>query len=123
MIELGFVGNIWVRQHTLEKIGDFHGGHKHKFDHVTLLCQGSVEVEIDGYDPKQFKAPTFIVIRKEHNHKITALEDKILYYCIFAVRDLDGEVVGDIFSKDHDPLSYGSVDNDYWDKVKKLKEI
>lgn len=123
MIELGFVGNIWVRQHMLEKAGDTHGGHKHKFDHVTLLCQGQVEVEVEGYEPKQFKAPTFIVIRKEHNHKIKALEDKTLYYCVFALRDVDGEVVDDIFAKDHDPLSYGRVDDDYWEKVEKLKEM
>ena len=35
--ELGFFGNIWVRQHFLEKAGDVIDGHKHHFDHVSLL--------------------------------------------------------------------------------------
>ena len=67
--ELGFFGNIWVRQNILSKAGDTFGGHKHHFDHVSLLTKGKVEVEVEGYPSKQFEAPTFIVIKKEHSHK------------------------------------------------------
>ncbi len=123
MVELGYFGNIWVRQNVLEKAGETHGGHKHKFDHVTLLCRGRMSVEVEGYPAKEFKAPTFIVIRKDHNHKITALEDGTLYYCVFALRDIDGEVVDGIYGNNHDPLSAGRVDDDYWEKIKKIKEI
>lgn len=107
--ELGWFGNIWVRQHILNKKGDASLGHIHKFDHVTLLVKGSVEVSIEGYPPKQFQSPTFIVIRKEHQHKLTALEDNCLYYCVFALRNLDGEVVEDIYSEKHDPLSASGI--------------
>ena len=107
--ELGWFGNIWVRQHILHKSGDASVGHTHKFDHVTLLVKGSVEVSIEGYPPKQFQAPTFIVIRKEHQHTLTALEDECLYYCVFALRNLDGEVVEDIYTEKHDPLSASGV--------------
>lgn len=109
-IELGYFGNIWVRQHMFETVGESHPGHKHKFDHVTLLTQGKVSVEIEGYQPKEFEAPTFIIIRKEHNHKITALEDKTIYYCVFALRDLDGEVVDDVYGGRHDPMSANKID-------------
>ena len=61
--ELGFFGNIWVRQNVISKSGDFAEGHKHEFDHVSLLTSGSVEVEVEGYGPKKFVAPTFIVIK------------------------------------------------------------
>jgi hypothetical protein len=108
--ELGYFGNIWVRSHYLLKKGDNNGGgHKHHFDHVTLLAKGSVEVEIEGYEPKTFKGPTFIVIKKEHKHKFTALEDDTIYYCVFALRDVDGEVT-DIYSGDNSP--YGAAPDD-----------
>jgi quercetin dioxygenase-like cupin family protein len=111
--ELGYFGNIWVRQHVLEKAHESHSGHEHKFDHVTLLTSGKVQVEIEGKGSKEFTAPTFIVIRKEQKHTITSLEDGTVYYCVFALRDLDGEVM-DIYSEEHDPESSGTVPDGYW---------
>ena len=102
--ELGFFGNIWVRQHVLESAGESYDGHEHKFDHVTLLVSGKVSVQIKNEPPKEFTAPTFIVIRKEHQHKITALESGAVYYCVYALRNLDGEVM-EIFGDQHDPES------------------
>jgi quercetin dioxygenase-like cupin family protein len=103
-IELGYFGNIWVRQNILEKEGDSHLGHKHHFDHVTLLVKGKIKVEVKGNSEKEFTAPTFVVIRKELEHKITALTDDVLYYCIFALRNLDGDVA-EIYGEEHNPLS------------------
>jgi len=104
-IELGYFGNIWVRQNILEKKGESHPGHKHYFDHVTLLAKGKVQVEVEGHDPKEFEGPTFIVIKKEYEHKITALTDDALYYCVFALRNNDGNVVDEMFEDKHNPLS------------------
>ena len=118
--ELGYFGNIWVRQNVLEYVGDSFHGHEHKFDHVTLLTTGKVSVQVDGSDPKEFTAPTFIVIRKEHKHRITALADGTIYYCVFALRDLDGEVM-EIFGEQHDPHSAGARNEGYWEKVKELE--
>lgn len=121
--ELGYFGNIWVRQNLLESIGDTNGGgHKHKFDHVSLLTQGKVSVEIEGHPPKEFTAPTFIVIRKEHNHKFIALEPNTIWYCVFALRDLDGEPIEELYDPEiHDPFCSAAVPNDYWDKAKQLE--
>jgi hypothetical protein len=105
MIELGCFGNIWVRQNILAKSGDSHEGHKHYFDHVTLLVKGNVQVEVEGHPVKEFQSPTFIVIDKDHEHKITALTDDVLYYCVFALRDMNGEVVDQMFEDQHNPLS------------------
>jgi len=123
MIELGYFGNIWVKQNLLLKGGDNGGGHAHKFDHVTLLCQGKVKVEIEGHEAKEFTAPTFIIIKKEHQHRITALEDNTIYYCVFALRDVDGEVVDDIYGAEHDPTCGAAVDPGYWDRANKIKDI
>jgi len=114
--ELGYFGNIWVRQNTIEKAGESFPGHKHKFDHVTLLAKGSIEVEVEGHAPKQFVAPTFVIIRKEHEHKVTSLTDDVIYYCVFALRNLDGEAIEDIAGEQVDPMSAAPVPKDYWDK-------
>lgn len=121
--DLGYFGNIWVRENFLEKAGDTNqGGHKHKFDHVSLLSQGKVLVEIEGYPPKEFTAPTFIVIRKEYAHKFTALEDNTIWFCVFALRDLDGEPIDELFDPyKHDPQSANGVPDDYWEKMAVLE--
>ena len=117
--ELGFFGNIWVRQNVLDANEAFNG-HEHKFDHVTLLVSGKVSVEIEGHEPKEFTAPTFIVIRKEHQHKITAVEDGTVYYCVYALRNLDGEPIEDIYGEQHDPESASARNDGYWNKVNKI---
>jgi len=112
--ELGYFGNIWVRQHLLEKEGDTVGGHAHYHDHITLLTHGSAEVTVEGFEPKVFKAPTFIVIRKEHRHSFRALEDNTNWYCVFALRNVDGDPT-DIYDASHDPLSAAPAENDHWE--------
>jgi hypothetical protein len=109
--ELGYFGNIWVRQNHLPYAGQTNGGgHQHNFDHVTLLAKGSVSVEVEGYPPKEFVAPTFIVIKKEHQHKFTALTDDTLYFCVFALRDVNGDVT-DFYDKQNSPYGeMGSLD-------------
>ena len=123
--ELGYFGNIWVRQHNLEKTGDTNdGGHVHFFDHGTMLVRGKVRVDVTNTHTKEerskeFEGPTFMVIRKDYKHKITALTDDVQYYCVFALRDIDGDVT-DVYSGNHDP--YGaSLDDDYWVKEKLSK--
>jgi hypothetical protein len=103
--DLGFFGNIWVRQNNLGDVGESNrGGHKHKFDHISLLTNGRVLVEVEGKEPKEFTAPTFIVIRKDQKHKFTALEPNTIYFCVFAIRDLDGEIVEDVYGNENDPI-------------------
>jgi quercetin dioxygenase-like cupin family protein len=102
--DLGFFGNVWVRHIVLDKAGDCSEGHKHTYDHVSLLTKGKVKVEVEGHPEKEFTAPTFIIIRKNYEHKVTALEDDSNWYCVFALRDLDGEVIEHYEGK-HDPLS------------------
>ena len=104
--ELGYFGNLWVRQNYIPIKNTPIPGHSHHFDHVTLLVQGKVSVKVEGYESKVFTAPTFITIKKELHHEFTSLEDDTLYYCIFAMRDNDGNIL-DEYTEDHDPLSYG----------------
>ena len=118
--DLGYFGNIWVRQSTLTNVGDTAGGHKHHFDHVTLLVSGKVSVEVEGKEPQEFIAPTFLIMRKDLKHKMTALVPNTAYYCVFALRDLDGEVIGDVYGAHNDPnpLSAAAVIEDVQTRAK-----
>lgn len=107
--ELGLVGNVWIRQNVLEGVGSKSKGHKHNFDHASLLTKGEVLVEVDGFEPKVFTAPTFIVIKKEHAHTFTSMSDVVNWYCVFALRDKEG-LVTDMYSGDNSPYGIGSED-------------
>ncbi len=138
---LGYFGNIWVRQNVLEKAGESYQGHTHLFDHVSLLVSGKAMVETDGNPPKEFQAPTFIIIRRDVTHKFTALEDNTVWFCIFALRDINGEVIEDVYGMQHDPFEYefrklpsaefneliikkeDESDEDYMSRMQKLDDI
>jgi len=106
--EIGFFGNIWVRKLYFPTKEQVYEGHKHSHDHVSLLISGSVKVEVEGYEPKIFKAPTYIIIRAEYEHKITALEDNTLWWCLHAMRTEEGEVE-ELYTEYNDPLSGGRI--------------
>ena len=106
---LGYIGNVWVRMNYLEKAGEIAGGHTHDFDHVSLLCRGKVRVEIKGFPPKEFTAPTFIVIKKQYNHNFVALTDDVLWYCVFSMQAMEDLNVGDIYGAENSPYPDGDV--------------
>jgi len=103
--QLGYVGNVWVRTNYLEHKGDIAGGHTHDFDHVSLLCKGKVRVEVRGFPPKEFTAPTFIVIKKQYEHDFVALTDDVLWYCVFAFADGGPPTEEAIYSAENCPVS------------------
>jgi len=103
-------GNIWTRHLKMNK-GESKAGHKHEFDHLHFLASGSVEIRVykteDKSAPllvKDFKAPTWIKVPKEHFHDIVALEDGTEGYCIQAIRNEDKEVVDSDYAYDTDWL-------------------
>lgn len=119
--EHGFIGNVWIRQNRLERSGDTAGGHTHFHDHVSLLVKGSVAITVGDAPPKTFVAPTFVIIKKERRHKIVALEDDTVFYCLYAMRDVHGEVV-DIcqpenlpnYPDDYVPVYTQVTPDNYW---------
>jgi hypothetical protein len=108
-----YVGNLFVSPQPMERKGDEIGGHTHYFDHVSFLVRGSVEVFVEGHDPKVLVAPTFVIIRKHTRHRIVALEDNTEWFCIFAIRDLDGNTQ-DVVSEEVDPWFVYTAGN-FWE--------
>ncbi len=88
---LGSYANVWIRQKLFTSVGDTSPAHKHKYDHLSILAKGSIKVTVEG-KTKIFTAPTFIVVRADKAHELEALEEDTLWYCVFASRDINGNV-------------------------------
>lgn len=123
--DLGYFGNIWVVQNYFKNANSVLATHEHRFDHVSLVAKGKVLIEVEGYPPKEFVGPTFIVIRKEKEHKITALEDDTIIFCLFAIPESEAGA-DHVYGEQHDPLATksiaGSVEKGYWEKMRALEE-
>lgn len=92
------VSNVFSRMMYFEKAGDTEQGHKHTFDHATLLSSGRLKIELlDNQNNVQaekiFSAPDFIFIGKDDVHRLIALEDKTIAVCIHAMRDIDENII------------------------------
>lgn len=92
-VKIGCVANLWSKQMLFAKAGDYEQGHSHLFDHLTLLAYGKLSVEVDG-KTTEFSAPQMIYIKAGKTHKLIALQDNTVAYCIHALRD--GDSVEDI---------------------------
>ena len=102
---IGVCANIHTRMLHFVKAGDKIVGHKHTFDHLTLLASGSLRVVVDGKE-SEFKAPHLMWIDKDKIHELTALEDNTVAACINGIRDGDG--VADLIDPSMIPVG-GSI--------------
>jgi hypothetical protein len=104
------VSNVYCRLMNFAKAGDVELGHYHEYDHGTLLAKGRLQVEMFDMEDnlvstKEFVAPTFIMIRKNNTHRLTALEDGTVATCIHALRTIEDEIVDPDFIIDNQPIS------------------
>ena len=94
--ELGFFGNVFVRAISFSAKGQILPGHKHNYDHATFVGQGRVEVTIyypDGHVTKKYYvSPSWFEVPAMARHQIKALTTPAVCFCVFAVRDQNGEV-------------------------------
>lgn len=90
-------GNIFIRPMPLPAAGDRIHGHRHNFDHTTIVFAGSVRVVATTPDgralDREFRAPASFLVRAEVEHEITALEDGTIAWCVYSHRTPQGEVV------------------------------
>ena len=84
--QMNAVDGVWVLQLKFKKAGDTLQTHSHNFNHISLLTNGSLMIDVDG-EKSVYQAPQMIYIDKDTNHKLVALEDNTISYCIHALRD------------------------------------
>lgn len=92
VVNIGCVANLFVRQMHFQNTGDVELGHKHQFDHLTLLGKGRLSVKV-GDEVTEFVAPQMIFIKAELQHELTALSDNTVAYCIHALRESSGDIL------------------------------
>jgi quercetin dioxygenase-like cupin family protein len=91
-IRFAVVANVAVVMNVFRKAGDSAPGHRHHFDHLTLLTNGRASFAVNGA-VTEYAAPAIIIIPKDAGHQITAMEDGTTLWCVHAARDIDGEVL------------------------------
>jgi len=96
-VTVACVSNVYIRMMTFKKTGDREHGHRHPFDHASLLSAGRLRVEVEG-ETKDFTAPAVIFIKAEARHQLTALNDNTVVSCVHALRT--GDRIEDILPPD-----------------------
>ena len=97
-IKLMSLSNVFCRSMNFRNKGDIEKGHKHTYDHATLVGAGSVRVDVYDDDnnitaSSVFTAPDMVYISKDSVHELTALQENTVCYCIHALRTIDEEIV------------------------------
>jgi len=98
IVKLISLSNVYTRMMYFRKKGDVEMGHKHTFDHATLVSSGSVLYEVlsDNGEveySKLFTAPDMVFVNKDKFHRITSLEDDTVCGCIHALRTVDEDII------------------------------
>lgn len=76
--------------------------HKHKFDHLSLLVAGDVEIEVDGVRSRH-SAPACITITAGKHHGVKALTD-VIWYCIHSTDCVDAAEIDEALILPSNPL-------------------
>jgi quercetin dioxygenase-like cupin family protein len=68
--------------------------HKHKFDHLSVLAKGSIELIVDG-QASVIHAPACITISAGKHHGVKSLTDGV-WYCIHATDCIDEDEIDEV---------------------------
>ena len=125
-IKILSVSNVYTRSMHFVKKGDIENGHKHTYDHATLVSIGSVLVEILNEESglpvttKIFNAQNMIFISRDKLHRLTALENDTVCSCIHAIRTVDETIVDpDFLIEPIETFEEGEIVNMVQEKYKK----
>ena len=68
--------------------------HKHKYDHLSILASGSVELMVDGVR-SVIDAPACLTIQAGKHHGIKSLTE-VVWYCIHATDCTDTDEIDEV---------------------------
>lgn len=86
------VDDVFIKQMVLEKAGCEVAQHAHKYAHTTLVATGALRVWRGDELIGDFEAPSRIYIPANAMHRMMALKDNTLGYCIHNVSRSEGTV-------------------------------
>ena len=85
-----FGGGVYAKE-SMIPAGSWLVQHTHKFDHLSILAKGSVELIVDGA-ASIIHAPACLTIAAGKHHGIKSLTD-VIWYCVHATDCTDEEEV------------------------------
>ena len=91
-IKLAQVHGLFTRMMHFADAGDIEIGHKHQFDHATLVAYGSVLVRCKGKETV-FKAPELIWIAAELEHELVAQQANTVCVCLHTTESASSPIV------------------------------
>ena len=92
-IQISCLSNVYVRRMYFKESNIVELGHRHPYDHASLVATGSISVQVyndetkELLDPVVYSAPAMVMIHKNIAHQIKSLEDNTIVCCIHALRD------------------------------------
>jgi quercetin dioxygenase-like cupin family protein len=93
MINHHFSTNVYAKE-TRFSAGSILVQHKHKYDHLSILASGSVELIVD--DVKSIvHAPACLTIQANKHHGVKSLTD-VVWYCIHATDCTDTDEIDEV---------------------------
>jgi len=93
MIEHYFSSGVYTKE-TRIPAGHILVQHKHKFDHLSILASGSVELAVDGVKTI-IHAPACLTIEANKHHGVKSLTD-VVWYCIHATDCTDESEIDEV---------------------------
>jgi quercetin dioxygenase-like cupin family protein len=93
MINHHFSAGVYANE-TLIPAGHILVQHKHKFDHLSILASGSVELMVDG-EKRIVHAPACLTIEADKHHGVKSLTD-VVWYCIHATDCTDTDEIDEV---------------------------
>ena len=101
-IQHHFAGGVYAKEITLLTIEEGMNQHEHTFDHLSILTQGQVVVDVDG-NKTLHTAPAVLTIKAGQRHKIIPTQTPVTWFCIHATEVADADLVDDslILKREH----------------------
>jgi len=93
MINHHFSAGVYAKE-TLIPAGHVLVQHKHKFDHLSILASGSIELMVDG-ERKIVHAPACLTIEANKHHGVKSITD-VVWYCIHATECTDTDEIDEV---------------------------
>lgn len=93
-IQHHFAGGVYAKQITLNSAAEGMHQHEHTFDHLSILTQGQVVVDIDGLQTT-YTAPAVLTIQAGQRHMIIPTQIPVTWFCIHATDIVDADLVDD----------------------------
>lgn len=81
-VDILIVDDVFVKQITVKDRDTFMPQHSHKYDHISFIAAGAVQVWEDGSFLGNFEAPRGITIKAGVKHTFRTLAHNTVILCI-----------------------------------------